>query len=131
MDDYEPESAFEALGRLASFNDDAALEGIKKGMRPPAGKTQRREGDNDTVRHSTACALLRSRHPEAKQLLLTMWNDPYREVRVIVVDALAKMKMPESLDLLRKMTHDSDKGVRDSASECLESRAEKPGKAKN
>ena len=41
---------------------------------------------------------------------------------------LAKMETPESLEIVKKMTHDSDKRVRDEALACLEERTEKPSK---
>jgi HEAT repeat protein len=69
---------------------------------------------------------LRSPHPEAKKLLLTMWNDPYREVRVIVLEALDKMHTKESPELLKKMSHDADEGVRNQAVEYLELRTGEP-----
>ena len=58
-----------------------------------------------------------------------MWNDPYREVRVIVLEALDKMHTKESLELLK-----SGQGFRrrraNQAVEYLESRTETSGAAK-
>jgi hypothetical protein len=143
MDTDSYELKYAAFDRLARFNSDAALEGIKKGMRlredakeggkhrdTPAASVSRARDDNDRNRHLAALALLRSPHPQAKKLLLTMWNDPYREVRVVVLDALHEMCSQESLDLLKKMSHDCDEGVRSQASEYLESRSEKPAAEK-
>ena len=126
MDTDQYDLKFAALDRLARFNSDAAIEGIKQGMRP-----QKDERDKDVIRHLAASALLRSPHPQAKKLLLTMRDDPYREVRVIVVEALGKMHDKESLDLLEKLSHDADKGVREQAAECLESRTKKPETPRN
>lgn len=119
MDTDRYELKYAALDRLARFNSDAALDGIKKAMR------RTNEKDNDTFRHLAAESLLRSPHPGAMKLLLTMWDDPYREVRVQVVEALGKMKSDESFELLKKMSHDPDEGVRNQAIDCLESRTKK------
>jgi hypothetical protein len=121
MDTRDYELVLSALERLAMFNSDAALEGIKKGM-------QQRKGEryNDAFRQSAAEALSRSPSSNSKKLLLTLWDDPYREVRFIVAEALGKMKDGESLSLLKKMCRDSDKGVLEQALESLELRGEKP-----
>ena len=123
---------YAALDRLARFPGDTALEGLKKGM-----KTQGADIGNcstpevaarmaDNIRHYAACALSRSPHPEAKKLLLGMWDDPYSGVRVTVLHALGKMNSVESLALLRKMTQDPDEGVRSEALRYLRLRTEKP-----
>jgi hypothetical protein len=138
MDTDDRQLKHSALERLARFNSDAAMEGIKKAMRrpvdregdkdhkiPEAVRLRSRE-DNEVLRHCAADALLRSPHPEAKKLLLTMWNDPYREVRVIVLEALDKMHTKESPELLKKMSHDADEGVRNQAVEYLELRTGEP-----
>jgi len=112
---------YAALDRLAKFNSDAAIEGIKKAMPRKAG-----DKENDSLHVIAAEALSRSPHPEAKNFLLTLWNDPNHYVRWTVADTLGTMQTKESLDLLKKMLHDPDEGVRNKAKDSLESRTEKP-----
>ena len=120
-----------ALQRLAGFRADAALEGLKKGM-----KTQGRDIGNcttpeaaaqaaDRIRRAAACALARSPHPEAEKLLWSMCDDPCPAVRMAVLHPDTALHWDtfidsvESLTLVRKMTKDPDKAVRDQAMQCL------------
>jgi hypothetical protein len=130
-DNYELK--FAALDALAKFRNDEALRGLKKGMTTQAAdliahctteEVARQSAAN--IRHAAAVALSNSTHPEAKGLLLSMWNDPYSGVRITVLHALGKMDTPESLALLTKMSQDSDKGVRDEALRYLGLRSKKP-----
>jgi hypothetical protein len=120
-----------ALDRLSRFKEDEALAGIKKGM-----TTQGRDiGTTSTaalaaqsaadVRHYAALALARSPHPEARRLLLSMWNDPYDGVKLTVLHALSKMDTPESLELIRRMTRDRDPTVAQEAQRYLNLRTER------
>ena len=109
-----------ALDHLAKFRDNAALEGIKKGMNLQ---------EDDNIRHCAAWALFKSPHPEAKRLLVSMWNDPYYGVRNVVIHALEKMDSEESLTLLRKMSQeDPNEGQRNEALRCLKLRTGKEKK---
>ena len=54
-----------------------------------------------------------------------MWDDPYYGVRVDVLHVLGKMDTPESLEMLKKMSHDPEKIVADEALRYLKLRAEK------
>ncbi len=119
---------FAALSRLARFKGDEALRGLKKGMKTrgadigncttDAGAAQ----SANNVRHAAAGALSRSQHPDAKRLLLSMWNDPYDGVRITVLHALGKMASEESLELLRRMAKDADERVRNEAKRYLKLR---------
>jgi hypothetical protein len=122
---------FAALDALAKFKSDEALAGLKKGM-----TTQAADISNTTtealaaqlasnIRHAAGCALSQSPHPDAKKLLLSMWEDPYNGVRIDVLHALGKMETPESLEMLQKMSHDHDKIVSDEALRYLKARTEK------
>jgi HEAT repeat protein len=71
-------------------------------------------------------ALSRSPHPEATKLLLSLWQDPYYAVRIDVLHALGKMDSAESLELLRKMSTDTNETVRNEALRYLKLRMEKP-----
>jgi HEAT repeat protein len=123
----------DALDRLSRFKGDEALAGLKKGMTTQAADISRltsnakqRSELAEQVRHSAAIALVRSPHPDAKRLLLTMWNDPSRGVRVTVLHVLGVMTTDESLALLGRMADDSDKIVRDEARRYLALRTGKP-----
>ena len=123
-----------ALDRLAEFPGDAALEGIKKGMktqRPDSGDftdllanggwvqvrgTARASGatatpdllaqaaEADGVRLAAARALTRSPHPQTQKLLLSMWDDPSPAVRMTVLRVVEKLPPAEALPLLQEMS---------------------------
>ena len=122
---------FSALDALAKFKSDEALAGLKKGMTTQAPDI----GSATTevvaaqlavnIRQAAAIALSRNPHPDAKRLLLSMWEDPDYGVRVDVLHALGKMDTPESLEMLQKMSKDADKIVRDEALRYLKLRMEK------
>jgi hypothetical protein len=122
------ELKFAALDALAQFDCDEALAGLKLGLVTKgadigncdneAGAAQLAGG----IRRAAACALVRSRHPEAAKCLLSMWNDPWPPVRIIVLHALSAMNTPESLELLRKMSHDPAEEVRNEALRHLKRR---------
>ena len=96
-----------ALDRLCMFNTDEAFHGLKKGK-------------------ASAHILSRSPHPEARKLLLSMWNDPSKWVRITVLHELGEMNSAESLKLLKKMSKDSDKDVRSEALRYLKLRKAHP-----
>jgi hypothetical protein len=117
-----------ALDRLARFEGDAALRGLKKGMATRGSDIGNCTTDAVAaqsaagVRHFAACALSQSPHPDAKRLLLSMWDDPYDGVRITVLHALGKMDSDESLELLKRMTEDPDESVRKEAQRYLKLR---------
>jgi HEAT repeat protein len=76
----------------------------------------------ENIRHKAATALARSPHTQAKELLLSMEEDPARGVRLTVVQAAARMNTPESLALLKRRMQDSDATVRGEAARLLELR---------
>ena len=119
---------FVALDRLARFNSDEALRGLRKGMTTQgsdigncSNATVAAELANN-IRTAAAQALARSPHPDARQLLLSMWDDPYAGVRLDVVHALGKMQSEESLSLLKKMSKDPDERVGGEALRYLKQR---------
>jgi hypothetical protein len=113
---------FAAMNALAKFCSDDALQGIKEGLSTQASdmmanstteKVAQQLADN--IRHSAAVALSNSPHPKARDLLLSMWKDPYYGVRIDVLHALGKMDTPESLQMLREMADDPNEIVRKEA----------------
>jgi hypothetical protein len=116
---------FAALDRLARFNTPQALEGLKIGMRTQGrdiGSTTTAEVAQslaDNIRHSTALALARSLHPEAKALLLTMANDPYDSVRLTVVQTASQISSPEAMAVMDRAAKDPSERVRTEALRLL------------
>lgn len=117
-----------ALDRLARFEGDAALEGVKFAMTT--------QGDDiancatpevaascaANIRGAAAGALARSPHKQAKALLFTMEEDPDMGVRLTVLQTAARMDTPESLALLERRVKDGDATVRGEAVRLLELR---------
>jgi len=130
MDTNSYSLKFRALDRLAMFKSDEAFRGLKKAMAtqgPDIGNCTTEAlaaGSASNIRHAAAGALSRSQHPDAKRLLLSMWNDPYDGVRITVLHALGKMDSEESLELLRRMAKDADETVRNEAKRYLKLRYE-------
>jgi hypothetical protein len=123
---------FTAIGALSKFNNNLALQGLKEAMATKAsdiGNTTTKAVActlADNIRHATACALAKSKHPEAISLLLSMWKDKAYGVRITVLHALGRMSSTESLSMLRKMTYDENELVSQEAERYLEIRTSKP-----
>jgi HEAT repeat protein len=124
---------FAALNALAKFGSDDALQGIRKGMTTRASEMMANATTEEVarqlaanLRHAAAVALSNSPHPQAKRLLLSMWDDPYYGVRIDVLHALGKMDTPESLEMLWKMADDANEIVRNEALRYLKLRTEPP-----
>lgn len=114
MDVNNYQMRFTALERLSRIPGDEALKGIQKGM-------NLRDGiGSDNLRHSTAVALARSPHPDAKKLLLTMRNDSYLGVRLTVIQTLVVKGNPIARELGESMLNDSDDMVRGEARRLLD-----------
>lgn len=122
---------FTAIGALSKFNNNLALQGLKKAMTTRAGDIGNTTTDAvastlaDNIRHTAACALAKSKHPEAISLLLSMWKDKNYGVRITVLHALGRMDSAESLSMLRKMTHDENELVSREAERYLKIRTAK------
>ena len=67
-------------------------------------------------------ALRVNKHPRAEGLLMKMWNDPDRGVRIAVANRLKDSKSIESLTLLKTMLKDADEFVSNAARESLKAR---------
>jgi HEAT repeat protein len=129
LDTNRYELKMAALDRLSRFQGDSAFRGLIMGMRTQANDIGNCSSEAvakkmaENVRHAAAGALARSPHAEAKRLLLTMWDDPSRAVRITVLHVLGKSNTDDSLGLLKKMSEDVDEGVRDEALRYLQLRA--------
>lgn len=124
---------FAAMNALAKFRSDGALRGIKEGLGTQASDMMANSTSEevaqqlaDNIRHSAAVALSNSPHPQARELLLSMWEDPYYGVRIDVLHALGKMDTPESLQMLRKMADDANELVRNEALRYIDLRSTLP-----
>ena len=77
-----------SLRSLGKYNNDSAIEGIKKGMKcndksvRGAGNTITAISMAENVRLAAAGALRESKHPQAISLLLSMREDRYWPVRI-------------------------------------------------
>ena len=94
------------------YNDDAAIAALAAAI----------NSKEDMIRGAAASALCVNQHPKAESLLVKMWNDPIRSVRINVAMRLRESRSPESLVLLNKMLKDADEYVREAARKSLEAR---------
>lgn len=125
---------FNALDQLSRLDGDDALEGLKIGMGTQGDdignctKPEIAAGSAKNIRNSAAIALARSPHPQAKELLLSMEEDPATAVRLTVLQTAARMETPAALALLQRRTQDSDETVRGEAVRLLKLRASSSAK---
>jgi HEAT repeat protein len=63
--------------------------------------------------------MAQSADPRADELVLSMAGDGNTGVRISVAQAAANMQSTDSLDVLRKLSEDSDATVRAEAKRCL------------
>ena len=98
-----------AIRGLGTYKTDAAL----------AGLSLCRKDKNTNVRQTCAQVLSSSPHPKAWPVLLSMKADPYTGVRLTVLHALAKRPCAQTAKLIRKMTRDSAKLVKNEAQRYL------------
>ena len=121
------EQKFTALRALAKFNNDAAFQALKVGMKT-RGKdivnTTTKELANslaENVRHAAAAALSKSLHPDAIPFLLAQRKDTSEGVRITILHVLGKMKPADAIPLLQEMADDKSKLVSDEAKRYLKS----------
>lgn len=105
------ESAVEALGKKLN------LSGTDLGY----GKPEDAERIAATIREDAAHALLVNRHPKAAELLAARRNDPSPDVRLVVVQSLARSKGEAGTAVLLRVisTQDPDDAVRQAAIAAL------------
>jgi hypothetical protein len=118
--DYSKKYA--ALGALAPFNDDAALDVLRQGMEAKGAEMGEEpltpavaNSLAENIRTAAAQDLARSPHPGAIPFLLSKRTDPSEGVRITVLHALGKMKPKVALPILQEMVRDKNKRVRDEA----------------
>jgi hypothetical protein len=131
IDDYELK--FIALEALSKFNSDAALDGLRAGMKTTGAdigsSTTTAVADQmaANIRHAAALALSRSPHPDALKILLEQRKDASSAVRHTVVLALAsRVDKKQAIALLREMRNDPDEMVRKEANYYFEQLSQQP-----
>jgi hypothetical protein len=121
LDTRDYSMKFAALDRLASFKEDAALEGLKKGCATrgqdiASASTPELAADlANNIRNKAAQALATSPHPDGKKLLMTLASDPYYGVRLTVLHTVNSLNTPEAAALVQSLTADPDSTVRNEA----------------
>ncbi|MDT5261050.1 MAG: hypothetical protein QOC61_54 [Acidobacteriota bacterium] len=114
-----PGIRYTALNVFSKFQSDLALEGLRLGAA---------SADED-FRTAAATAILRSKHPQAGRLLLSMRDDSYYGVRLIVLFKLETMYVDRKLGaahfertrrMIWEMTNDPSEKVRDEALRYLQ-----------
>jgi HEAT repeat protein len=98
-----------AIGALALYDDDRAIEALQSAMNSPTEDT----------RLEVATAFGDSPHRSAVKLLLRMKEDSYWLVRLRVAQRLATVNTMESRAVLHKLLKDENEDVRKAATEGL------------
>ncbi|MHC4474748.1 MAG: HEAT repeat domain-containing protein [Planctomycetota bacterium] len=129
LDNGNSERKYIALRALSKFNDDLALEGLKKGATTTGNDIANTTAYElacqvaDNVRHTAAVALSKSKHPQALPFLLSMRSDRSESVRITIVHVLGKMDFAESLAMLQEMAQGNSQKVSGEAKRYLKIRA--------
>lgn len=111
-----PSIRYTALGAFGDFDTDAAFEGLRAAAA---------DADED-FRTAAATALARSKHKDARRLLLTLRRDPYYGVRMVVLSALEGWDTAAARKLIWEMTNDEHPSVKEEALRFLQERAGHP-----
>ncbi|HEX7314502.1 MAG TPA: HEAT repeat domain-containing protein [Pyrinomonadaceae bacterium] len=115
-----PSIRYTALGAFGRLDTDAAFEGLRAAAAD-------RDEDFRTV---AATMIAKSKHREARRLLLSLRKDPYYGVRVVVLSALESWDTAQARRLIQEMTNDEHPQVRDEALRFLQERAGHPPRNK-
>lgn len=123
------EMKFAALKAFSKFNNDRAFAGLKRGMENrgkdlPSNSTNPdlAEGLAENIRVAAQWGFIRSPHPGARKVLLSLVDHPDTAVRLSVIRTLDYLSDEESLAVLRKMCEDSDEEVQKAALRCVKQR---------
>lgn len=111
-----PSIRYTALRAFADFDTDAAFEGLRAATA---------DADED-FRTAAATLLARSRHKDARRLLLSLRGDPYYGVRMVVLSALEEWDTAAARKLIWEMTGDEHPSVKAEALRFLQERAGHP-----
>ncbi|HWS85699.1 MAG TPA: HEAT repeat domain-containing protein [Pyrinomonadaceae bacterium] len=105
-----------ALKVFGKFETEAAFEGLRRA----AG-----DADED-FRTLAALELSRSKHPKARELLLSLREDPFYGVRLMVLSALKDWDTERARRLIWEMTNDEHPMIKEEALRFLQERATHP-----
>jgi hypothetical protein len=107
---------YTALNSVAKYHTDEALEALRLAAA---------DADED-FRTVAAQALTQNEHPKARELLLSLRDDPYYGVRLMVLNALEAWDTERARRLIWEMTSDEHPAVRDEALRFLQERSAHP-----
>jgi hypothetical protein len=115
---------FAALHVLGKFSTDEAFAALQSGMRTRAADLNSASNTHAVqsaanIRMVGAGALLRCRHPQAREFLIAQRNDEAEAVRIIVLHAAATLPASRAIPVLEEMMHDPSERVRNEAGRYL------------
>lgn len=121
--DFEPDEevkdrlhrARETANLLGSYATDGAVESLLKLLKSPSCSI-RRAGFIGLL----GCSNHRPLSPDIQKAMLSLWDDPYVEIRLGVIHFLRDNDHPERERILSRMTNDPNEFVRKDATRSLE-----------
>lgn len=121
---------FIALHALGKYATDDALAALQAAMKTkPAdldyATPEQAARSAASLRAAAAGALGRSKHPKAREFLLTQRNDEAEDVRIVVLHVAATLPAAEAVPILQEMSRDKSTRVREEAQRYLASRVAK------
>jgi hypothetical protein len=121
---------FIALHALGKFPTDEAFAALQAAMKTkPADLDSESPGQAArsvaSLRAAAAGALGRSKHPKAREFLLTQRNDESEDVRLVVLHVVATLPAAEAMPILQEMSRDKSTRVREEAQRYLAGRVVK------
>jgi hypothetical protein len=121
---------FIALHALGKFPTDEALAALQAAMKTKAAdldypNAEQAARSAASLRAAAAGALGRSKHPKAREFLLTQRNDEAEDVRLVVLHVVATLPAAEAVPILQEMARDQSPRVREEAQRYLAARVAK------
>lgn len=107
--------ARETANLLGSYATDEAVETLLKLLKSPSCSI-RRAGFIGLL----GCSNHRALSPDVQKAMISLWDDPYVELRLGVIHFLRDNDHPERERILSRMTNDSNEFVRKDATRSLE-----------
>lgn len=111
-----PSVRYTALRAFGELDTDAAFEGLRAAAADP----------NEDFRTTAATMIAKSKHKEARALLVSLRKDPYYGVRLVVLGALEAWDTERARKLIWEMTNDEHPRVREEALRFLQERSAHP-----
>jgi hypothetical protein len=116
---------FSALHVLGKFATDEAFTALQAAMKTKADDLDSASSEQAVrsaanLRTAAAAALLRCKHPKAREFLLAQRKDEAEGVRITVLHALGTLPPAQAAPYLLEMTNDSSGRIREEAQQYLE-----------